>query len=157
MFLDNSDEAIKVSNKILLRQIKNRQSGSALVIAIFVIIVLSLLGAALVKILDSSQENVAFEVFGTRAYNAAQTGIQWQLAQIFPLDGTIKTCSSISITPPDISAISGFEGCEIKLTVDSCVDFTYGSSQYYTVKSTGQCKIGAEITSRTLEVEARNL
>jgi MSHA biogenesis protein MshP len=157
MFLDNSYNLLKVIHKVNLGKKKNRQSGSSLVIAIFVIIVLSLLGAALVKILDSSQESVAFEVFGTRAYNAAQTGIQWQLAQLFPLDGNIKMCSEISNTPPDISAVSGFEGCEIQLSVSSCVDFLHDGSRYYTIMSTGQCSVGAEITSRTLEVEARSL
>jgi MSHA biogenesis protein MshP len=157
MFLDNSYNSLKVARKIKFGQKKDRQSGSALVIAIFVIIVLSLLGAALVKILDSSQESVAFEVLGTRAYNAAQTGIQWQLAQLFSLDGSIKMCSEISNIPPDISAVSGFEGCEIQLTVGSCVDFLHDSSRYYTITSTGQCSVGAEVTSRTLEVEARSL
>ena len=157
MFLDNLYNFLKVTRKIKFGQKKDRQSGSALVIAIFVIIVLSLLGAALVKILDSSQESVAFEVLGTRAYNAAQTGIQWQLAQIFPFDSVSQACSAISFTPPDISDISGFEGCEIKLTVDSCADFLHDGTRYYTVMSTGQCNIGAETTSRTLEVEARSL
>ncbi|NQZ88440.1 MAG: pilus assembly PilX N-terminal domain-containing protein [Colwellia sp.] len=157
MFLNNSDKTIKWPYIMRLGQRTNRQSGSALVIAIFVIIVLSLLGAALVKTLDSSQESVAFEVFGTRAYNTAQTGIQWQLAQIFPLGGTIQTCASISNIPPDVSAISGFEGCEIILAVDACVDFLHDSSRYYTITSTGQCNVGAEITSRTIEVEARSL
>jgi MSHA biogenesis protein MshP len=157
MFLDNSYDLLKVTRKIRCRQKTNRQSGSALVIAIFVIIVLSLLGAALVKILDSSQESVAFEVLGTRAYNAAQTGIQWQLAQLFPLDGNIKMCSEISNTPPVISGVAGFEGCEIQLTVSSCVDFLHDGARYYTITSTGQCSVGAELTSRTLEVEARSL
>lgn len=139
-----------------LRKIK--QSGSALVIAIFVIIVLSLLGAALVSMLDSSQENVAFEVLGTRAYNAAQSGIQWQLAQLFPLGGEVIECSVIDINNvPNISSISGFEGCEIILKSEYCSSFSFDNSQYYTVTSTGQCQIGNEFTTRTIEVEARSL
>ena len=157
MFHDFTDETTEFKCKKQLKQKINRQKGSALVIAIFVIIVISLLGLALVKMLDSSQENLAFEVLGTRAYNAAQSGIQWQLAQIFPLDGSTQLCSAISNSPPDISAISGFEGCEIKLAVDSCVDFIHDSTRYYTIISTGQCDIGSEITSRTIEIEAKSL
>ncbi|MEH6385599.1 MAG: pilus assembly PilX N-terminal domain-containing protein [Colwellia sp.] len=157
MFLKCLIQNIRLQlNRPMGRRI-NRQAGSALVIAIFVIIVLSLLGAALVRMMSSSQENVVFEVLGTRAYNAAQTGIQWQLAQIFPLDGTLKICSDISTSPPNISGISGFEGCEIKLSTGSCVDFLHNGIHYYTIKSTGQCNAGAEITSRTIEVEARSL
>jgi hypothetical protein len=50
---------IKHSDSFLRR---STQKGSALVIAIFIIIVLSALGAALVNMLDSSQEGVAYEV-----------------------------------------------------------------------------------------------
>lgn len=138
-------------------QSNNKQRGSALVIAIFVIVVMSLLGAALVKIMDSSQENVAYEVLGTRAYNAAQTGIQWQLAQLFPLNNTIATCASITNSPPILNQISGFIGCEISSI--TCDDFLHPDSgvRYYTVKSIGQCAIDGEFVTREIEVEARSL
>ena len=65
---------------------KERQSGSALVIAIFVLVIMTLLGSALIRMQSSSAETVVYEVMGTRAYAAAQTGIQWQLKEVFPLN-----------------------------------------------------------------------
>jgi MSHA biogenesis protein MshP len=132
---------------------KNR--GSALVIAIFVIIVISLLGAALVKMMASSQENLAFEVLGTRAYTAAQSGAQWQLAQLFPVDQSVRTCASASQVAPIINQVPGLVGCEIKSI--ECRDFTHADVRYYTIKSIGQCEIDNEKTSRIIEIEARSL
>jgi MSHA biogenesis protein MshP len=134
-----------------------KQSGSALVVAIFIIIVISILGAALVNILDSSQESVAYEVLGTRAYTAAQSGVQWQLGQIFPVGASsdaVNGCSAAS--PPVITNIDGLKGCSIVDPV-ACTEFTHKSVRYFTVTSTGECNIDGEITSRTVEVEARSL
>lgn len=136
-----------------------RCRGSALVIAIFVIIVMSLLGAALVNMMDSSQESVGFEVLGSRAYMAAQTGVQWQLAQLFPvglMSTSANTCASVSQTPPQISNIQGLQGCSIVSPV-ICEDFLHNNVRYYTVTSVGQCQIDGEVTSRIIEVEAREM
>ena len=139
---------------------RNRSNGSSLVIAIFVIIVMSLLGAALVKMMESSQENVAFEVLGTRAYTAARTGIQWQLAQLFPVglnSEPVKTCDNASNNPPDISNIPGLQGCNIVSPIQ-CEDFLHDEGgRYYTITSVGQCNIDGEFTSRVIKVEARSM
>jgi MSHA biogenesis protein MshP len=140
---------------------KNRQprtqSGSALVIAIFIIVVMSVLGAALVNMLDSSQEGVAFEVLGTRAFTAAQSGAQWQLTQLFPLQNVAQTCQSqiiIDNATPNFSNTSGLAQCSVRVF---CSSFVHDSIEYYKVTSTGQCDIDGEVTSRTIEIEARSL
>lgn len=133
--------------------------GSALVIAIFVIIVMSLLGAALVKMMDSSQENLVFEVLGTRAYTAAQTGVQWQLAQLFPvglMSTSVNTCATVSQTPPVISNIPGLEACVIVNPI-ICNDFLHEDVRYYSITSVGQCQVDGEVTSRVIAVEARGI
>lgn len=133
------------------------QSGSALVIAIFIIIVLSALGAALINMLDSSQEGVAYEVLGTRAYTAAQSGLQWQLAQVFPLSSAAIACKSqadINSITPNFSASKGLAQCKVNV---SCGDFTHDGVRYYTIESSAECTIDGELTSRTVAVEARSL
>jgi MSHA biogenesis protein MshP len=130
------------------------------VIAIFIIIVFSVLGAALVNMLDSSQEGVAYEVLGTRAYTAARTGVQWQLAQLFPVginSKSVETCEIALNKPPDISNIPGLQGCRIVDPIE-CEDFLHdGNVRYYTITSVGQCDIDGEVTSRVIEVEARSM
>lgn len=139
--------------------VKSKQQGSALVIAIFVIIVLSVLGAGLVKMLDSSQEGVAYEVLGTRAYTAAQSGLQWQLGEIFPLNSAALACQNpadIDSSKPSFTNAPGLAQCSIKVT---CTDFVRvgDSIRYYVVSSTGECALDGEVTSRTVEVDARSL
>ena len=138
-------------------QNKYKQRGSALVIAIFIIIVLSALGAALVNMLDSSQEGVAYEVLGTRAYTAAQSGLQWQLAEVFPLSSNAIACKSqadINSRTPNFLNIKGLAQCNVSVT---CSDFELDSIRYFSITSTGQCNIDGEVTSRRVAVEARSL
>lgn len=149
-----------VSKRVVGRSkadISNKQRGSALVIAIFIIIVLSALGAALVSMLDSSQEGVAYEVLGTRAYTAAQSGVQWQLSEVFPLNSDAVACKNqtdIDNNTPSFTSVTGLEQCNISVT---CTDFERDGIRYYVVKSTGQCALDSEVTSRTIEVDARSL
>ncbi len=144
--------------KPALSRCRHRQQGSALVIAIFIIIVFSVLGAALVNMLDSSQEGVAYEVLGTRAYTAAQSGLQWQLSEVFPLSSDAVACKSqadIDDGTPNINSTPGLIQCNISV---SCRDFSGDDGiRYYIVRSTGECTLDGEVTSRTVEVDARSL
>ena len=139
------------------RRYPNQQAGRALVIAIFVIIVLSVLGATLVKMLESSQESVAYEVLGTRAYTAALSGLQWQLAEVFPLNSPAIVCADIvnSPPPPSFNNTLGLAQCKVSV---SCSDFDRENGiRYYTITATGTCAIGSESTSRKIAVKARSL
>ncbi|MDT0603311.1 MULTISPECIES: hypothetical protein [Thalassotalea] len=136
----------------------HKQSGSSLVIAIFVIVIISMLGAALVKMIRSSSDSIVYEVLGTRAYNAAQIGLQWQLQQLFPLDNTNQlTCAAVSNNPPDISSHAGLEHCQVNAPISCNDEGEILGTRYYTITSTGQCEVAGVITSRTLEVQARSL
>jgi MSHA biogenesis protein MshP len=137
---------------INLNAYRNQQKGSALVIAIVIIVVMSLLGVALVRMLSSSNEAVAYEVIGTRAYTAAQTGAQWQLMRTFPLNNAASECA-LNVNMP-LADIDGLSNCVI--TVD-CSSTDYDNVTFYTITSNGQCSAGHVITSRIVEIEARNL
>lgn len=141
--------------KYARNQIKSKQAGSAIVVAIFVIVVLALLGAGLVKILSSSAESVAYEVIGTRAYAAAQTGAQWQLLEIFPHDTNVKTACKSNIIAPDFSNVEGLSSCQATVTCED--DGLFNGTTYYVITSVGQCSIGGVVTSRTVRIEARSL
>ncbi|MBL4822840.1 MAG: pilus assembly PilX N-terminal domain-containing protein [Colwellia sp.] len=132
-----------------------RQSGSALVIAIFVLVIMTLIGSALIRMQSSSAETVVYKVMGTRAYAAAQTGLQWQLTQIFPLNTTGTTLCYTNIIEPDISGVAGLENCQFEISCDSSI--SHDGVQYYTITSTGSCRVASIETSRTIEIEARNI
>ena len=58
---------------------RSRQRGFSLFSAIFLLVMLSALGAAIVKVSTSSQIGAAIEIQGERAYQAARAGIEWGL------------------------------------------------------------------------------
>jgi len=86
------------------------QAGFAIVAAIFLMVVLSALGAFMLNISNSMQVTSIQDLQGTRAYWAAKAGMQWAASRIqstsacavssFALDGfTITvTCSANSYT-----------------------------------------------------------
>ena len=125
----------------------------------------------MMRILSTGGESIAFEVIGTRAYSAAQTGLQWRLQQIFSIGPVTKHCngsvvdpavvvftsSDTALPPAPFSFLNtnGLHNCEV--TALSCNDFKLDGTTYYTVSSTGQCSIGDEVTTRSVEVQARSL
>lgn len=81
MFLNPSFQ-----NKRLTSGSRTGQQGSSLVIAIFILVVMLLLGVALTRVLSTSSETIAYEVVGARAYQAANIGLQRRLTELFPLN-----------------------------------------------------------------------
>ena len=147
---------------------KNQQNGSSLVLAIFVLVVMLLLGTALVRMLATSSQSIAYEVLGARAYQAANIGVQDRLATLFPIGTSPQYCLGIDISLPDpgdspvvanyltnIANVDGLNNCIVSEL--SCTDFKVDDVVYYQVRSTGQCTAGDITTSRTIEVEARSL
>ena len=132
----------------------NKQKGSALVLALFIMVVMTLLGTALVRMISSNAETIAFEVLGTRAYQAAQAGAQRKLSELFPLLPAGCVCSPSA--PYDFSAIVGLENCTAS-DVECTAGPTVNDITYYTITSTGQCTVAGVFTSRTIEVKARSL
>lgn len=137
---------------------KRKQQGSALVIAIFIIIVMTLLGTALVRMLSTEAESVAYEVIGTRAFLAAQSGMQWQLQQVFPLNSSATDCpvafSTKDFTNSGVDG-KGLKNCRAEL---SCESFIHTDGvRYYQLESTGICSVAEVVTSRKIAVDARSL
>ena len=88
-----------------------RQSGFALVTAIFILVVLAGLGAAMVTISTSQHTTVALDIQSTRAYQSARAGIEWGAFQALqtPLP-TGFTCPLLPAAPASYSMtpIAGF-------------------------------------------------
>jgi MSHA biogenesis protein MshP len=147
---------------------KNRlsQTGSALAIAVFIIVVMALLAAGISKSISSSSEQTVYEVYGTRALFAAESANERMLALIFPIsiDGSDDAACVSSQTTE--FAQSGLVNCVA--TTDCTLNEPLDSNtQYYRIVSTGVCKTyeptdfscGNEkiCASRTIEVEAKAL
>lgn len=163
------------SNKTKRSKLHTKQQGSALMLSLFIIIVLTLLGTTLVRVLSTSSETIAQEVIGTRALMAANSAMQAELAVLFPLatDAAIPhpigTCNASK--PHDLQAsgsdIPGLYHCSASTTCDNYYTTVPDPTvtQYYRLTSTGKCgssalsanSKGIVRSSRTIQVEARSL
>lgn len=61
---------------------RKNQRGFSLVTAIFLLVVLTGLGAAMLTFFTAQQQSSALDVMGTRAYQASRAGIEWGAYQI---------------------------------------------------------------------------
>lgn len=81
------------------------QRGFALVSAIFLLVVLGLLGGLMVSMSNSQQMSAVRDVLGTRAYYAARAGIEWGAYQALQGGGS---CPLTATALPNAVATTGF-------------------------------------------------
>ncbi|ELR66327.1 MSHA biogenesis protein MshP [Photobacterium marinum] len=129
---------------------RRRQQGSALIVAIFVITVMAVMAAALVKINWSQSDTTTREVLGTRAWFAANSGIEWGLNRLFPVGDPNVTGRCDNSNP----SFSNFHNCQVAV---SCQAIDVDSVIHYHLESTGSCGSGAIKVQRTQEVWAKRL
>jgi len=149
---------------ILPKLIQNKQQGSAIVLALFIIVVMSLLGTAMVRMLSANAENIVYEVVGTRAYFAAQAGMQEGLHNIYPLQAPAEDCTALSPIPFTLVnrnySNEGLLNCSATVIVTNCKSIATAVGvfeHFYLIESTGQCTAGDITTTRTIEVQSRSL
>ncbi|MFA5372161.1 MAG: hypothetical protein WC298_09340 [Sideroxydans sp.] len=58
------------------------QHGFSIITAIFLLVVLSFLGVAMVTFSTTQHQSSAMDVMGSRAYQAARAGIEWAVYQV---------------------------------------------------------------------------
>lgn len=61
---------------------ESHQAGFSIVTAVFLVVVLALLGAFIVSVTGLQQSSAQLDVQGVRAYQAARTGIEWAAWQV---------------------------------------------------------------------------
>ena len=62
--------------------IRGLQRGVSLITAIFLLVVLSALGAMMLTFFTAQQQSSALDVMGARAYQAAKAGVDWGAFQV---------------------------------------------------------------------------
>ncbi len=160
-------------SKIKPSKLQTKQQGSALMLSLFIIIVLTLFGSALVKVLSTSSEAIAQEVIGTRALMAANSAMQAELAALFPLatdaaiPNPVGTCNATNTHTLQLSGhdIAGLYHCKASTTCNLYHTDIDSLISYYRLTSTGECgsstiaanSKGVVRSSRTIQVEARGL
>lgn len=134
---------------------RHRQQGLSLVLAIFIVVVLSLLGAALINILSGGSESVAREVIATRALFVAESGAQKKLVEIFP-PGAAVNLAACTADNYDSTELAGIEGCTTLEADIACSSVAIAGTNYFTIRSTGSCGPADSPAVRVVEIQARD-
>lgn len=125
-----------------------------LVISIFIIIVIAVLAASLSKILSSSADSVATEVYSSKAYYAAESGMEsaiYRVLRIKSLD--CKRFPAEEGLTFDVSGIKGLENCKVSMTCQEIV-IDADNSQFY-LTSTAVCETDNMLSQHSIEAEIK--
>lgn len=83
-----------------------RSAGFSLLTAIFLLVVLAGLGAAMVAVSTSQQTGSALDMQGARAYQAARAGVEWGLFQKLRSNSCVSTGTTFAL--PAASTLAAF-------------------------------------------------
>jgi MSHA biogenesis protein MshP len=127
------------------------QSGFGLPFTIFILVVLATIGLAVTALEQSSAEMVAFDVQSTRAFMAAESGVELGMNRLIPPAAAASDCSNgfFTATPSVTFSAAGLETCTATVTcrVDSA-----GGDDYYSLTSRGSCGTGLDLAERVVVV-----
>lgn len=131
-------------------KLKN-QRGISLIMVLFLLVILSLLVAAMVQLNRGGSSAVSIEIQSTRALFAAESGAQIAAMKIFPINGTTPACPGNFSQSFTASALSG---CSADIT---CLSTAAAGRTVYTVTSAGICGTGNDRARRRITVGLRIL
>jgi MSHA biogenesis protein MshP len=112
-----------------------RQKGFSIVPAIFLLVVLALLGAFIVSVTGIQQSSGQLDVLGVRAYQSARAGMEWGASQVLDPNNTLNagSCSPIAMpscpaSPQNLPALAGsLSGFTVTVTCAQTADTFEGN------------------------------
>lgn len=137
-----------------------QQRGLGLPATLFVLIIIALLAVAITELERSSAQGVSVSMQSTRAFYAAESGLQSGLARLFNfVDPAIAANPTACIADFTlIFAVRGLQDCSAAITCTSQSvdkDADGKADIFFTVGSTGTCGTGDNTAVRAVEVRAR--
>lgn len=109
---------------------KLQQRGFALPTAIFLLVVLGLLGGMMVAMTSTQQVNAVRDTTGSRAYYAARAGLEWGAYQVLQNN----SCSASTALPNAVAA-TGYS-VQVACSSSGPYDEAGASSTVYQITST---------------------
>src|SRR3989344_1342749 len=136
------------------------ERGFALVAAVFIVVVLAMLGIMMVTIGGMERATASAAVQGARAFHAARSGVEW--GTFGALNNTAPTCGAAASTPTTNTfnlAVTGLNGFTVSV-VCSYTTHRERSDTYNVYVITSIATSGsfgdADYVSRTLQVSVTN-
>lgn len=138
-----------------------KQSGSVLIVVIFVVVVMGLLAGTMARLEWSNQDTQSREIMGNRAWFMAHSANEWALTQLYPLnqassDSSVieSNCTAIGNTPNAMPALvttalnsmfsndSEYGNCLIKSLTCSSYNITTNTDDYNYFKLHAEASCG---------------
>lgn len=131
----------------LSRYAANRvQSGFGMPMVVFILVIMTLLATAIMRLSTTGAISIANEIDANRAFYAAESGAQWAMNQLFPPAGGGGVC--FAATTLNFSA-TGLTGCSANIQCQNSGSFN--GSTHFIVTSSGNCGSA----TRQIEVGAK--
>jgi MSHA biogenesis protein MshP len=90
---------------------KCKQQGFSIVMAIFILVVLGLLGGYMVRLSGVQQATSSFALQGARAYQAANAGLGWSIAKISSGGSCADVIAQATLSFPDLTGFTVSLSC----------------------------------------------
>ncbi len=141
----------------------NKQHGFTLVMAIFILVVLALVGGYMVRLSGVEHTTTSDALQNARAYQAAKAGINWAAATISNDTATNQAgCDTVNAKAVSPLALAALPGFTVTVTCKLSGDKPYleGSNKVYVYSITTLSEFGdysgADYISRKIEASLYN-
>lgn len=135
---------------------RKRHQGSVIMIAIFVIVVMGLLAAALSRIEWSNQDTFSRQILGNKAYFAAHSVNEVALTTIYPLNQPEDLPEACADWQANVSAqarvMSHYDHCSLTTQCVVKGELTGVNMTYYRIESSVICGSGRFKVQRAEDV-----
>lgn len=135
---------------------REKVQGFSIVMALFILVVLSLLAAAMLSIMSAGADSVAREVVSARALLAAESGAERKLGEIFPPGAAVNIAACQNSPGTTYASFAGLTACSNVSVVVDCSVVTVNAENYFTLTSEGRCGPVSAPAVRVVEVQARS-
>jgi len=133
---------------------RKQQQGFSLPVAIFIIVIMAMIGIGMVQLSNQNTRSSLQEEFSNRAFYAAESGASYALNRLLgaagnaPLAASTAACTALNGSSLTFNA-QGLQGCR---TSFQCDVQNAGGATYYNVSSAGRCVAGSIQAQRTVLV-----
>jgi MSHA biogenesis protein MshP len=126
-----------------------RQAGLGLPVALFIIVIMSLIAVAVSRLTDTSGQAFSQNLLSSRAFYAAESGAQLRAQSVL----TASPCVCGADQTYNFTLLAPLSGLNLCRAVTSCTSFVANGETYCTIESIGRCdNSNAE---RTIEVRIK--
>lgn len=124
------------------------QAGIGLPVALFIIVILSMLVGALLNLQESDTDGLNYQVQSVRAQAAAESGMQAFITRV--VRDSVAGCSAWNKSFSQ--GTHALVGCRFEA---SCSSMLVSGERYYDLRVAGFCGSGLDEASRALEARIR--